>query len=577
MRCILILLLLTLSLSSKNNKRILVPIVFKGNKIVSTSDLEEVVGAKKSPFILFWKERIAKISPKMYPRLKETFKLFYKNEGFYDAHIDTHRENQSIIVTIEEHRPIIIEDVIVDSDLDLSEGITVEAHERFRAKDFTETKKKIHKILLTQGYCSPELSTKAYLDIEKYKAYIKIDLKKKKLCHFGKISIKTKSTTMNDDIILSRLYFEEGDVFNIEKIKESYEALYSLEAFDQLNLDYSKKLYNNKPVGITYKEVSKKIHTRIGLGYATDLKFQGRFYWEYQNYGGNGKKLIFDTVVSKDQKRVENRFFVPYVHSIEGYYLDLLNSVGYSEERDVHNFDERVVFDKLYLIHAGSQWYNSIGLGIEQREIFNASQILNEHFFLIYPFIKLVYDQRDSKINPKNGFYFSHEMEYGLQYSPDSTSYLKYEEELRLIYTPRWEMTFSSVGRMGAISLYKNNMPESKKFFAGGAFTNRAYGYDRLGITESQIKASTDGGFTFANLSLETNFPLYKNFRGAIFSDNTMISDNQGIWEFSNKVISSAGLGFRYLTPLGPFKIDFGMNVHDKSQRAIHFQVGQSF
>ena len=577
MRYILIFLLLTLSLSSKNDKVALVPIVFEGNKIVSTSDLEEVIGAKKPPFYVFWKEKSSKVHPKMYDKLEETFRLFYKNEGFYDANISSHKDEQGIKVTIEENRPIIIEDIIIDSDLDLSEAITLKLGERFRAKDFTETKKNIHKRLLTEGYCSPELSTKAYLDIEKYEAYIKVDLKKKKLCHFGKVTIKTKSKTMSDDIILSRLRFEEGDVFNIEKVKESYEALYRLEAFDQLNLDYSKKLYNKKPIKIKYKEVSKKIHTRMGLGYATDLKFQARFYWEYRNYGGNGKKLVFDTLASKDQKRVENRFFVPYVYSIKDYHLDFLNSVGYSEERDIHNFDERVLFEKLYLIHAGSEWYNSAGLGIEQREIFNASQILNDHFFLIYPFMRFIYDKRDSKLNPKNGFYFAHDMEYGLQYSPDSTSYLKYDEELRFIYTPRWDITLSSVGRIGAIKLYKNKMPESKKFFAGGAFTNRGYGYDRLGITESQTQYSEFGGFTFANLSLEANFPLYKSFRGALFTDNTMISNNQGIWEFSNRVITSAGFGFRYETPLGPFKIDLGMNIHDKSQRAVHFQVGQSF
>jgi len=62
-----------------------------------------------------------------------------------------------------------------------------------------------------------------------------------------------------------------------------------------------------------------------------------------------------------------------------------------------------------------------------------------------------------------------------------------------------------------------------------------------------------------------------------VFTDNTMISDNQGIWEFSNKVITSAGIGFRYLTPMGPFKIDLGVNVHNRHENAIHFQVGQSF
>ncbi len=577
MRYILILLLLTLSLSSKNDKVTLIPIVFEGNKIVATSDLEEVIGAKKPPFYAFWKEKLSKVNAKMYDKLDETFRLFYKNEGFYDANISTYKDKNGIKVTIIENRPIIIKDIIVNSDLDLSDDITLSIGERFRAKDFTETKRNIKKHLLTEGYCSPELSTKAYLDIEKYKAYIKIDLQKKKLCHFGKITIKTKSPTMDNDIILSRLHFEEGDVFNIEKIKESYEALYSLESFDQLNLDYSKKLYNTKPIDITYKEVSKKIHMRMGLGYATDLKFQGRFYWEYRNYHGNGKKLVFDTLVSKDRKRVENRFFVPYIYSIKNYHLDFLNSVGYSQERDIHNFDEHVAFDKLYLTHTGSQWHNSIGLGVEQRDIFNASEILDKHFFLIYPFIKLIYDKRDSKLNPKNGFYFAHNMEYGLQYSSDSTSYLKYEDEVRLIYTPLSDITFSSVGRLGAIKLYKNSMPESKKFFAGGAFSNRAYGYDRLGITESPTKDSEFGGFTFANLSLEANFPIYKNFRGAIFNDNTMISDKQGIWDFSNSVISSAGIGFRYITPIGPFKIDLGMNVHDKHQRAIHFQVGQSF
>ncbi len=577
MKYILILLLIVSSLSSKNNKAILVPIIFEGNKIVSTSDLEEVIGAKKPPFYVFWKDRLPKVNIKMYDKLEETFRLFYKNEGFYDANISTYRDREAIKVIIEENRPIIIEDIIIDSDLDLSEDITLIKGERFRAKDFTETKRNIHKRLLTEGYCSPELSTKAYLDLEKYKAFIKIDLEKRKLCHFGKVTIKTKSKTMDDDIILSRLQFEEGDVFNIEKIKDSYEALYSLESFDQLNLDYSRKLYNRKPVDITYKEVSKKIHTRMGLGYATDLKFQGRFYWEYRNYHGNGKKLVFDTLLSKDQKRVESRLFVPYVYSIKGYHLDFLNSVGYSEERDIHNFDEHVVFDKLYLIHKSSQWHNSIGLGVEQRDIFNANQILDKHFFLIYPFVKLIYDRRDSKLNPKNGFYFAHNMEYGLQYSSDSTSYLKYEDELRFIYTPSWNITLSSVGRIGAIELYKNSMPESKKFFAGGAFTNRAYGYDRLGITESPTKDSELGGFTFANLSLEVNFPIYKKFRGALFNDNTMISDNQGIWEFTNRVISSAGVGFRYETPIGPFKIDLGMNIHDKSQRAVHFQVGQSF
>jgi translocation and assembly module TamA len=190
--------------------------------------------------------------------------------------------------------------------------------------------------------------------------------------------------------------------------------------------------------------------------------------------------------------------------------------------------------------------------------------------------MKFIYDRRDSKLNPTKGIYFSHEMEYGLPYSPDSTTYLKYLEEFRAIYTLR-DVTLSAVGRMGAIKVYSNDMPESKKFFAGGAFSNRAYSYHRIGIVDKQEDNIIEGGYTLANLSLESNFPIYNNFRGAIFTDNTMISENQGIWEFSNNVITSVGLGFRYMTPIGPFKIDMGFNVENSSENAVHFQVGQSF
>ena len=576
MKVIGLLLLFSLSLMSKNSESAYMTIIFQGNKTVSTSELEAVVGAKRPSLLAFWKEKKAVIRGYLRPKLDKTFELFYKNEGFYDAIIAHKVINDIIVVQIKENRPIRIREIIVQSDLDINKSITLKEGKRFRAKDFTEMKRNLRKQLFLEGYCSPELNTKAYLDLESYDATIKIDLKKQNLCYFGNVTIESSSPTMSDDIILSRLHFEEGDVFNIDKIKESYESLYFLESFDQLNLDYSLNFYNHKPVKITYKEVDKHIHERMGIGYATDLKFQAQYHWEYKNFRGNGKKMLIDALFSKRQKILEHGFFVPNVFAISDYHIDFQNSVGFSEEQSIHNYDERVTYEKLYFSHQSSRWYNSIGLGIANLDIFNGPEGVNGTSFLIYPFMKLVYDRRNSKLNPTKGLYFSHEMEYGLPYSPDSTSYVKYLEEIRAIYTLS-DITYSAVGTMGSILVFENNMPESRKFFAGGAFSNRAYGYEQIGITTSSTDIAEIGGFTMANLSLEANFPLYKSFKGAVFSDNTMISDNQGIWEFSNHIVHSAGLGFRYMTPLGPFKIDMGFNINKTSENAVHFQVGQSF
>ena len=573
MKYILFFFIFTIFLSAKSQGDSAFTITFDGNKYVSSSDLEDFVGAKRPSFLKkLWMKDEAKIDSRLLPKLDETFQQFYKNEGFYDANV-THvlGDYKSVTFIIKENRPIIIDKIMIDSDLDLSDTMTMEENSRFRAEDFSMMKKNIRKLLLSEGYCSPKLDTKAYLDIEEYSAKIEIKLEKHKICHFGTITIENSSPTMSDDIILSRLQFEEGDVFDINKIKESYESLYGLEAFDQVLLDYSLNLYNKKPVKIKYKEIQKKIHSRVGVGYATDLKFQAKYHWEHKNFHGNGKKLIFDTLLSKKQKMVENSFFIPHVLSLYDYHMDFQNSIGYSEERNIHEYNEKVFYDRVYLSHKSSLWYNSIGFGIENRDISN-----DKTFLLIYPFMKLIYDRRDSKINPTKGIYFSHEMEYGLPYSEECTTYLKYLEELRAIYTLN-DVTLSAVARMGAIKVYKNSMLESKKFFAGGAFSNRAYAYDKIGIVETQIKDPIKGGFTLANLSVEANFPIYQNFKGAIFSDNTMISENQGIWKFNNNVISSVGLGFRYMTPIGPFKIDMGFNVKKTSKNAVHFQVGQSF
>lgn len=571
MKKILLFLLFSLCLLAKSMNDLTIPITFDGNQKVSTSDLEKLVGAKRPSALALWKDDIATINSILISKLDDIFRLFYRNEGFYDAEISHYIDKKGVHFTIKENRAVIIKDITINSNITITDMIELEKNSRFRAKAFTATKKNIKKYLFSQGYCSPIIDTKAYLTLEEYSANIKIVVDKSDLCHFSDITIETPSPTMSDEIVLSRLSFEKGDVFNVDKIKESYESLYALEAFEQLHLDYHLNFYSEKPVKISFKEVEKHRHTRIGIGYATDLKFQLKYYWEYRNFLGNGRKLIFDALLSSKQKNIENSFFYPCFISVLDYHLDLENTLGYSEEKDIHDFDEKVLYNRIYLSHKGNRWYNSIGLGIESRDISD-----DERFFLVYPFMKVVYDRRNSKLNPTQGVYFSHEMEYGLQYSLDSTSYLKYLEELRGIYT-LFDITLSAVGRMGSIQVYNNSMPESKKFFAGGAFSNRAYGYDRIGITASATEDLEGAGFTLANLSLEANFPIYKDFKGAIFNDNSMISENQGIWEFSNRVISSVGLGFRYLTPIGPFKIDMGVNIRDRSQNAVHFQVGQSF
>ena len=77
------------------------------------------------------------------------------------------------------------------------------------------------------------------------------------------------------------------------------------------------------------------------------------------------------------------------------------------------------------------------------------------------------------------------------------------------------------------------------------------------------------------NFSFEADYPVWDNFYGAVFTDNTMLTDKS--YDFTGEYINTVGIGVRYMTPIGPFKLDIGWNVHDASQYGILFQIGQSF
>jgi len=150
--------------------------------------------------------------------------------------------------------------------------------------------------------------------------------------------------------------------------------------------------------------------------------------------------------------------------------------------------------------------------------------------------------------------------------------------ELRGIYTFA-DLTLAAVGKVGVITIGEetNNrgIPESKKFFAGGMYSNRAYGFREIGVITSPTTDLVEGAQTWANLSVEADYPIWGDLYAAVFSDNTMLTEDSG--DFNGEIISSAGVGVRYMTPVGPLKLDVGFNVHDTSVYGIQFQIGQSF
>ena len=556
---------------------------FSGQKHFDTAALEDALGVDNKSFFQFWKKDDPRIKDKLLPTLEETIKSFYRSEGFYDVEVNIKENNSSVNVTLKENEPVRIEKIEIESDYNISTFITMKKNDIFRAKAFISSKNKIIESLLKEGYCSYDLDTKAYVDLDKHAVALKYVLKKGGICTFGKLALSGLKT-ITDDVVISRVRALEGKQFNTELVQETSNALYGLHTFDSILINVDRKFYNVIPVDIHFEEISEPYHMELGAGY--DTYVGARVHGEITKYNflGDAQQLNLKASWSQREQLLILRYFKPAFVNLFGYYIDFGAEIGYSN-LEFDGFQEEKSFTRAYLQYDTGRFKLKTGMAFENiniRAINNLSgtqnliQAVNEGLFLLaYPYIDFVYDARDSKLNPKHGYYLAASGEFGLSKDKQSSVYLKTQFEARIIHTFA-ELTLAAVGKIGIIddSLGKG-LPESKYFFGGGTYSNRAYGYRELGIITSPTSDTIYGASSMLNFSLEADYPVWGDLYGAVFTDNTMLTDQA--YNYKGEIISSAGLGVRYMTPIGPFKLDVGFNINDPAIYGISFQIGQSF
>jgi len=554
-----------------------------GEEHFDEGEMYDALSVDHKSMFEFWKDDVSRIKDKLLPALPASLRAFYDSEGFYDANFTIKETNTTVTVNIRENEPVRIRDINISSDYNISSLITFDKDEIFQAKKFISIKSNIVEQLLKEGYCSYELDTKAYVDLEKHIVDLHYKLKKGGVCTFGKVTV-IGTKTITDDVVKSRVKAEEGERFSTERVKDTSDALYGLLAFDSVLVGVDRKFYNVVPVDITVSEMSKPYHFEAGAGFDTYVGARVQSSITKHNFMGDAQRLKLQLAWSKLEQLAILGFYRPVLFSISDYYVGIGAKLGYTN-LEYDGFQEEKGFVRAYLDHQSGRISLKVGIASEIINITALDNLqedeelqfaVNEgEFFLTYPYVDFTYDARDSKLNPKYGYYFRLYSEMGISDDEEASMYHKTMLEGRLIYT-FGDLTLATVGIVGAIDEEKSDsLPESKYFFAGGAFSNRAYGFRELGVILSPTVDTIYGAATWANLSLEADYPIWGDIAGAIFTDNTMLTADP--YDFTGDIITSAGVGVRYMTPIGPFKLDVGMNVQDTSQYGISFQIGQSF
>jgi len=115
----------------------------------------------------------------------------------------------------------------------------------------------------------------------------------------------------------------------------------------------------------------------------------------------------------------------------------------------------------------------------------------------------------------------------------------------------------------------QRSVPAAELFYAGGRTTHRAYRRDELGIVGETLSVDSpaspenpfpEGGGGLAVLNFEYRFPVAGPVGGTLFLDGG------NVWSTYRDLRAGdlkwgAGLGVRYLSPVGPLRLEIGWKL----------------
>jgi outer membrane protein insertion porin family len=193
----------------------------------------------------------------------------------------------------------------------------------------------------------------------------------------------------------------------------------------------------------------------------------------------------------------------------------------------------------------------------------------------------IILDKRNDPFNPTQGSLHGVNVKEALKELGSEADFTKTTVQSTW-YLPASEyMVFALSGRAGMARPHHDTMeiPINERFYLGGSTTVRGYIQDSVG--PYNLDAFGNRIPTGGNSMVQFNGEIRLNASGSGF---VLFSDAGNVWVEQkihlNDLRASYGVGFRYHTPVGPLRIDYGQKIHRQSGESpgeLHFSIGQAF
>ncbi len=417
-------------------------------------------------------------------------------------------------------------------------------------------------------------------------------------------------------IITREIELKPGDVFNRNTVQKDLQRVFGLGLFEDVNVSLDPGSDPSK-VDVVVNVVERNSGSiAAGAGISSASGLFGTASYQEQNLNGRNQKLGAELQVGQRELLFDLRFTDPWIagdpyrtsYTVNAFRRRSISLIFDGDNQDIRTFDPgdpNDDGDRPRIVRTGggvnfsrplsknpyerSQWNASLGFQYQQVAVRDSDGDLrptgrvegsnefldlsesgsgkDDLFLLRFGASR---DLRNNPLQPTKGSFFR----LGLDQSVPIGQGSIFLTRLRGSYSQYVPVEFTNFAK-GPETLAFNiqggtvfgDLPPYEAFTLGGS--NSVRGYEEGGLSS---------GRSYVQASVEYRFPVFSVISGALFVD---VGSDLGSTNRAAELLDKNGTGYgfgvgvRVQSPLGPIRVDYGIN--DDGDSRINFGIGERF
>lgn len=386
---------------------------------------------------------------------------------------------------------------------------------------------------------------------------------------FGDITINTPDA-LSEDFVGRFLTFQSGESYASETLIEQRRQFNDSQYFSRVAVtpQLTAAVDNAVPVTIDLSMRPRKAYS-AGIGVNTDTGPRMRLNYEDRYFNRRGHRLSGDLSLSPLQQEPSLSYVIPLQDPVND---SLRFSGGFQRQESDSFITSTYRVGVTYQTLLDNNWVQNIFTNYEREDseltaVADRSEFIEQTNSLISG-INWSRTRSNDAIYPTNGWRLfgqlsgAHnnllsDMTFAQVYG--SAKYVRQTGPGRFLLRAEMATTFADEVL---------ELPISVRFFTGGDTSVRGYQFGELGATNDQNEVV--GGKHMLVGSIEYDMRVTGNWFAAAFIDsgNSFAAFNE------MNLKQSAGLGVRWLSPIGPIRLDIAKALESGGQYRLHITMG---